>query len=175
MMTDFVLRITRGYETKVIKEIGHDPIRKNKFTFIENDVLGAMEELDIHDHYLAFIRSYEGTQEEKVKLIKEQVKLLDKMGCVIITDAYISNTEFPASKYVLPNFDRTDSLDDREVIPVDEVLERESKLLESLGFISINDYVDYEWKVAYIYGNELGKKIANHLKEIVKEFEDNKE
>jgi hypothetical protein len=36
-------------------------------------------------------------------------------------------------------------------------------LLESIGFLDFNDYVGYENKKAYIYGNNLGKKILERI------------
>ena len=111
--------------------------------------------MDLEKTPLFYICSNEGTQEIKLESLKKALYGIDKENTVIISDAYVSTIEFPEEKY--------QTIDN---IPVDKILKRESELLETLGFININFYVQYEYKVAFIYGNELGKQIINYLKEI---------
>lgn len=82
---------------------------------------------------------------------------------IILADAYISEAEYPKEHYYLFEDEKTDG---KEPLPIDYVLERESKILTDCGFISINDLVQYEYKVAFAYtGNEQGQKLVNSIKE----------
>ena len=45
-------------------------------------------------------------------------------------------------------------------------LERMCKFYEDLGFVSIQEYSCFNCSVAYVYGNEIGKQLSNHAKEI---------
>ena len=118
-------------------------------SFIEQDVSGIMNELNLDNIPLINITSYEGTQEEKYNQLKNVINILKNVDCVIITTAYLSKVEFPPTEYYLQADDEVSS--SKKAIPVKETLERDCALLESIDFISINHYVGYKTKVAYIY------------------------
>lgn len=133
-------------------------------SFIEQDVSGIMNELNLDNIPLINITSYEGTQEEKYNQLKSVINILKNVDCVIITTAYLSTVEFSPTEYYFPVDDEVSS--SKKAIPIKEVLERDSALLESIDFISINHYVRYETKVAYIYANDYGKKINDYMKKL---------
>lgn len=126
-------------------------------SFIENDVAWAMAAIgmDTAKVPLFYIYTNEGSEEQKTEAIKSVLYGINPDNCVIITDAYVSTVEFPEEKY-----------GSIENVPVNKILERESNLLKTLGFIDINFYVQYEFKVAFIYGNENGKKIVEYLRSL---------
>lgn len=46
----------------------------------------------------------------------------------------------------------------------DEALDAQDKFLVANGFVSINDYVNYEYRRAYVYNNDLGKRVIDEIK-----------
>ena len=60
-------------------------------------------------------------------------------------------------------------------------MDRESKFISSLGFIDVNFYTNYKYKIAYIYNNILGNEIframdkfSSEEKDVLKEENDEK-
>lgn len=77
---------------------------------------------------------------------------------VIIAEAYVSTEQYPESEYFYGEPEV-----DKKPLPLAEILEYESKILEVLGFVSVNNYICYEHKDAHIYNNEIGKKIKAEM------------
>lgn len=127
--------------------------------FVESNVMGAMEEigLDVEKVPLFYIYTNEGSKDCKISTIQNMLYGLDVENCVLIADAHVSESEFPSERYIT---------EESKNNLIDKVLERESQILESLGFIDINFYVKYEFKKAYIYGNENGKRIVEYFKSL---------
>ncbi len=98
-----------------------------------------------------------GNTEEKSEAIKNICDHYKDDNYIICTAAYVDKDEFPEDMYYDPYTEPP--VKGKEPVPYKEVLERESKMLEGLGFVNINNFVQYETKVAYIYPNALGKKI----------------
>ena len=157
-----VMAIYKGWDE-------NEPIRD---TFIVQDVLGILSSIGKSDATFIHITSYLGTQEEKVDAIKEVLSAFgDNENVAIATCAYVSMTEFGTDKYYDQNSYNTEYIDrsikaGKKPIPFDEVIERESKLLESLNFYDINHFVEYENSKAYLYGNKLGKEILTYINEM---------
>lgn len=103
------------------------------------------------------IYKHVGPEEEQAAKIREVLDKYKNNNVVICTDAYISDEEFPDAEWYLK-----DAEPGKKPIPVLEVLNRKSKMLESLGFVDVNWYVGYEYKRAFIYPNEAGKKVIDH-------------
>ena len=74
---------------------------------------------------------------------------------VVLTTTYISTDLYPESEWRLPG--DCDEADNRKVIPVGSVLEKEAELLEAVKFVNVNDFVRYEYKEAYVWPNNIGK------------------
>ena len=83
-----------------------------------------------------------------------------------ITTAYISCEEFSPNKYCIFKNEKDVN---KKLIPVNEVLERENKILEDAGFVDVNNYVGYEYKTAFIFPNEIGQKVIDKMNERVLE------
>ena len=146
----------------------------NKEMMMIQDLFGILTMMEKPKTTVVLILNYNGTQEQKEESIKELISMYEnKDDVVIITWAYVSTKEFPEAEY----YDDTSLRDLEESIalgkkpvPFDEVLERESKLLESIGFIDFNEYVGYENSRAYLYGNPLGKEVTEYAVKLQKEF-----
>lgn len=136
-------------------------LKQDNGSFLEHDILGIMSEIGLYDVPVINIYTYEGTKQEKISNIKRLLECIDLNKCVVITTAYVSTTEFPPEKY-----------ESIKNIPVDEVLNDGIDTLQRLGFININDYVDYEYKVAFIFGNKYGLEIREYISKLLSNKED---
>lgn len=84
---------------------------------------------------------------------------------VVLTTAYISTDLYPESEWRLPG--DCDEADNRKVIPVGSVLEKEAALLEAVKFVNVNDFVRYEYKEAYVWPNNIGKRVVECMQSLV--------
>ena len=131
----------------------------NRVDFLHQDIIGFLMHLG-KSARLVNIINHEGTHEEVEELIKDVIEKYDDGDTIIFTTAYISTVEFPREKYYLdiPGFPENKKKG-KKCIPMYEVLDRESEFISSLGFIDVNFYTNYEYKIAYSYGNNLGNEI----------------
>lgn len=84
---------------------------------------------------------------------------------VVLTTAYISTDLYPESEWRLPG--DCDEADNRKVIQVGSVLEKEAALLEAVKFVNVNDFVRYEYKEAYVWPNNIGKRVVECMQSLV--------
>lgn len=84
---------------------------------------------------------------------------------VVLTTAYISTDLYPESEWRLPG--DCDEADNRKVIQVGSVLEKEAALLEAVKFVNVNDFVRYEYKEAYVWPNNIGKRVIECMQSLV--------
>lgn len=84
---------------------------------------------------------------------------------VVLTTAYISTDLYPESEWRLPG--DCDEADNRKMIPVGSVLEKEAELLEAVKFVNVNDFVRYEYKEAYVWPNNIGKRVVECMQRLV--------
>ena len=138
-------------------------------SFMIQDVLGVLTRMERNNATVVFIQNYYGTQEEKAEAIKEVLSLFEnKDSVVILTWAYVSTNEFKEEEYYNQyDFDKDyikESIENgKKPLPFDEVIERESKLLEELCFEYINNFIGYEFSKAYLYDNSLGREVINFI------------
>lgn len=123
-------------------------------SFFLEDLCGILEEADINCQIVNIV-NFNVEQSLKHNLLNNFCSQFDE-STLIITVAYISAEEFPETEYYL-----YDEEPNKKKIPVTEVLQRECKLLEDIGFINVNKYVKYEYKDAYIYGNKIGQRVSD--------------
>ena len=149
--------------------------------FLHQDIIGFLMYLG-KSARLVNIINHEGTHEEVEELIKDVIEKYDDGNTIIFTTAYISTVEFPEEKYYIdiPGITQ-DMKKGKKRVPMYEILARESKFISSLGFIDVNFYTNYEYKIAFIYGSTLGNEIfkamgnfSSEEKDVLKE-ENNKE
>lgn len=151
--------------------------RINKITKMDGFIVGDTVSLLSHvnpDSIIVYISSYtinNPSQDEKKKMLQNIVSgYKDKENYLVLTSAYVSLDEFPEDKYYDP-YINNENIEGKEEIPFDEVIERESKLLESIGFIDFNDYVSLEFSKAYVYNNKLAQDMFNYIKNEVQKGE----
>lgn len=120
---------------------------------------------------VANIESDRKVYNKALKEIKDYCKEIGEKKIIIAT-ADIKKEDYPEEKYVL-NEDELKMSPNKKLIPVDKVLKEQSKIYEEAGFVNVNDYVGYEYKVAFIYPNEYGKKVINKFNQIMKSYNEN--
>lgn len=140
--------------------------------FVLKDVTGAMKDLEMTDLITVNITHHDGVNDPDWNIknfisdFLQRNKKSDIDKYVIITSAYISTTEFPESEYYLED---NEAEIGKKQIPFDDVLDRDSNYLESIGFLNINDFVRYKYSRAFIFGNAPGKKIKKYFDQKMKE------
>jgi hypothetical protein len=87
---------------------------------------------------------------------------------IFVTSSYASLKEFPEDKYFLCDGCITPSVKSKKVVPLNDVLERERIMLEGYNFTSINEYVNYEFKEAFVYnGTAAGIEVCTEVVKMV--------
>ncbi len=129
-------------------------VKFNDYNFMCGDVRDLMIANNIEGN-IVHILNYDSEQEKKYYNLDNCCSMFTQ-DTVILTTAYVSTEEFPEDEWYL---DKPEP--GLKKIPVDDVIKRECDLLEAVGFININKLVGYESKEAYVYGNTIGRKIAN--------------
>ena len=134
------------------------------YSFMVQDIAGTLTGLGL-EVVIVEICSYSGTTEEKTAIIKRLCKAFTDGGekkFVICTRAYASMEEFPESEYYDPAEEQGEVCDGRKPVPFDEVIRRESCMLEDIGFVDFNCVTGYENSKAYIYANDTGKLVLDY-------------
>ncbi|RKI43139.1 hypothetical protein D7V86_01420 [bacterium D16-51] len=131
--------------------------------FMVRDIADILMELKI-EATIVNIGFYCGEQEEKEAMLRKICSGMHSVNgggeIVICTSAFVSTVEFPSDKWYDPNVPLSNGkTEGRKAIPFDDILDRESEMLEKIGFVSINDFVGYKTRKAFIYLNDIGKKV----------------
>lgn len=135
--------------------------------FSSNDTLGLLHDIEHPDNTkVLYIAEHVGDIEDQKKEIKEIVDVFkNAKNWVVISSSYVSVVDFPKEKYYdpqeNPNYDG-----DKKPVPYDEVIAKQDKMFEELGFVDYNFYVNYENSHAWIYPNELGLKVVELAREL---------
>lgn len=135
-------------------------------SFMVCDILGILEELKPNTKIIELDYEYNENLKKEFDDYLAEHKSEDTVFCTV---AYVSIKEFPEEEYYI-----RDEEAGKKPLPYDKVLERDSKVLTECGFININDFIGYEYKVAFIYPNEIGNKVIERILTLVSEFEANK-
>ena len=98
--------------------------------------------MDIDKTKIHMLRIADYSDKDKANILKNYMKNKPKDE-LYITTAYISYEEFPESEYYI--FEDEKDIN-KKLIPVNDVLERENKILEEAGFVNVNKYVNYKYK-----------------------------
>lgn len=132
-------------------------------SFMVQDIAGVVKELGLDVKIQELYYCYNENLKKEFDEYFELHKLENTVFCIT---AYVSAEEFPKEEYYLYEDDKQEG---KKPLPVNEVLERDSKVLTECGFININDFVNYEYKVAFIYPNTPGLQVIEKIKELLSE------
>ena len=153
-------------------------LNKNRHTssFVVNDIVSLMLEdnnpLKICD--ISILDTTSDSVEETLNSVTKFVTEFLDEDCIIIRNASASTLEFPEWKYYMNDDDSVEATENRIKLPIRDIIKWESKLLERCGFVSINDYVKYEYRDAHIYTNKMGIKLRNKIDSILYKKEETK-
>lgn len=129
-----------------------------KMSMFEGDTAGVLQGMGkAHLHEIIYLQSiHYASEEQKREFIAWLTS--NNPDAVIITEAYASTEEYPESEYYLGEPE-----EGKKPLPLDEILTYEGGILEDLGFVSVNNYIKYEHKIAYIYNNEIGREMKERM------------
>lgn len=129
-------------------------------TFLEQDIANLCKEID--NLVIYCIDNYYNEENLTEEDVKNNIKTAldeiinsedyDQEHSVITSMAYASKIEYPESEYY---YDGEGNFDGKS-LPIKEILDKYSAILESLDFVNINALVQYEHRVAFIYRHKGG-------------------
>lgn len=133
-------------------------------SFFTQDIKALMD-INMKRIHMIRIDDNDYLDKNKADVFKDYMKNMPEDE-LYITTAYISCEEFSPNKYCIFKNEKDVN---KKLIPVNEVLERENKILEDAGFVDVNNYVGYEYKTAFIFPNKIGQKVIDKMNERVLE------
>ncbi|MDE6615580.1 MAG: hypothetical protein K2K35_03365, partial [Lachnospiraceae bacterium] len=171
VLIDYTIIILGGFKIKTTAGLNFVNVKKNSkeedfknYSFMVQDIAGILTSLYL-EAVIVEIYKYSGTQKEKADIIKRICASFSDNGekkFVICTKAYASTEEFPESKYYNPGNVQGEVCDGKKPVPFDEIIRRESCMLEDIGFAGFNFIVGYENSKAFVYVNDIGKLVLDY-------------
>lgn len=141
--------------------VNNEEVRK--MSMFASDTVAVLLSIGLaHVHEIIYIESINYCSEDQKREFITWITS-NNPDAVIITEAYVSTEQYPESEYF---YDEPEI--NKKLLPLREILDYESKILEELGFVSVNNYICYEHKDAHIYNNEIGKKIKEEMDKLAK-------
>lgn len=143
-----------------------------KFNFMVEDLKSILKE--ISPNTLIVEIDYEYT-EDLASIIRDTIKrytIKYSKNILICVAAYVSTKEFPEDQYYLEQYSeflKDNNITNKKPVPINKVLKRDSKVFIDCGFININDWINYEYKVAFLYPNEIGLKVYKEIQKLILE------
>ena len=135
-------------------------------TFLSRDVAEMCGEAKMHNAIISEIYNFykkgysvEDCKKEVEKDLESIQKSKDGWNTIIVAASYVPIAEYSPAEY---HHDIYGNPDGKE-LPVEETLDKYSKMLEELGFININHLINYDMKVAFIYPNDASKKVIDYI------------
>lgn len=130
-----------------------------------DDVKEILQSLGITNAKILMLQQEQiGSEFDRICQWNRYLECLSK-DTVVLTTAYISTDLYPESEWRLPG--DCDEADNRKVISAGSVLEKEAALLEAVKFVNVNDFVRYEYKEAYVWPNNIGKRVIECMQRLV--------
>lgn len=134
--------------------------------FMINDILALLRANSINANIVHIskhinkskylLKEYFDIFKETCEYFKNQSKVMFDDETIICISAYADMDDYPEDEY----FFNDQGTGDKE-LPVTDIIEEQLKYLEELGFVDINEYVNYEFGVDMVYGNSIGLKLIN--------------
>lgn len=127
--------------------------------------------VDLVNHPTSFDFNFQEFFDMFIKEMIPTMVSVSEYPIVFITRAYVSTDRFPEDLFYI---DDKDASKKKIKLPIDDILKKEHKAFEKLGFVSINDYVQYENSEAFIYPNRVGLKLKDHFTDLLQQKGDQK-
>ena len=135
-----------------------------QYGYMIKEIVAELANINLRSTIL-FIKDYNGS----IYNIKENIEknissFIDKENYIILTTAHISLDEFPIEEYTLFAVPGSEN---KKPIPVMEVLDRDSIMLESIGFVNCSDFITnydkYGLSRTFIYPNKLTNEMLKNI------------
>lgn len=139
----------------------------NSKSFMVRDIAGILEDLNSDAKIVQLDYEYNENLKKEFDDYFADHKSDNTVFCIA---AYLSKKEFSEEEYYLYKEE-----EGKKPLPVDEILERDSKVLIESGFINVNDFIGYEYRVAFIYPNLPGLQVIEKINELMSESEEKKQ
>lgn len=159
---------------KVKINIYHDiesATEKGGEPFIVTDVASVMHASKMFQKYkLYYIEKFGTSPRDMIELKEKYINQLIGDNVIIIRSS-ISADEFPETEY-------TDSKNDesgRKLLPVEDILNYYRAIFGAFKFVTINDFVGYEFHEAFVYtGNKAGLNLFTQINKITSIVQNNR-
>lgn len=135
-----------------------------QYGYMIKEIVAELANINLRSTIL-FIKDYNGS----IYNIKENIEkiissFINKENYIILTTAHISFDEFPREEYTL--FEVPGS-ENKKPIPIMAVLNRDSIMLESVGFVNCSDFITnydkYGLSRTFIYPNKLANEMLKNI------------
>ena len=137
-----------------------------KFNMMVGDIKGILKEINPNTLIVEIDYKYNENLQKQIEdtissyTISTYNKHRPVLFCAV---AYVSTEEFPESEYYLEGDGEAGS---KKPLPIKEVLERDSKVFIDCGFININNWINYEHKIAFLYPNNIGQEVYKVIQKL---------
>lgn len=88
------------------------------------------------------------------------MEILSGYPIMFLTRGYVSTDTFPEKLFYIDNCDKKRG---KIKLPMKEILEKEHKALEKMGFISINEWTQFDTSEAFVWGNQIGLQLKDYI------------
>ena len=122
--------------------------------------------VELVKHPTSFDFTFQEFFDMYIKGMIPMMETISEYPIVFITRAYVSTDRFPEDLFYI---DDKDASKKKIKLPIDDILKKEHKAFEKLGFVSINDYVQYENSEAFIYPNRIGLRLKDHFTDLLQQ------
>ena len=148
----------RYIDAELIDVKNPDDPEMKKLSMFASDTISVLYSLGLTKvHEIIYIEAIHYASEDQKREFIAWITS-NNPDALIMTEAYASAEEYPESEYYLGEPELG-----KKPLPLTEILDYENKILADLGFVSVNNYICYEHKVAHVYNNEIGKKIKEEM------------
>lgn len=143
----------------------------SKYSFMIQDCYGIdigekYTIVELVKHPTSFDFNFQEFFDMYIKGIIPMMEKVSEYPIVFLTRAYVSTDRFPEDLFYI---DDKDASKKKMKLPIDDILKKEHKAFEKLGFVSINDFVQYENSEAFIHPNRIGLKLKDHFADLLQQ------
>lgn len=152
------------YNTVKDLKIANMPV--SDMPFVVRDIINTINITDNID--IIYIFPFGGETNEEVKDMMENI--VDKFkndNCIIVTESYLSKEDYSPDEYYDPDDRGVSDEEKKNKKPLDwNNLKIKGDILESCGFLNINDFTNLNYSIPFIYPykNESTTRLINLMK-----------
>ncbi len=135
-----------------------------KFSFMVEDLKGILKEINPNALIIEIDYEYHKDTEYFIKEFIRDSSIKYHCPILFCATAYASTKEFPEDEYYLD--ETLSDGDNRKLLPIKNILERDSEIFINCGFININNWINYKHKIAFLYPNDIGMEVYKVIQKL---------